>query len=164
MKTALCLAIILLTVACAFVPSSEVHVLPVGFKGTVTIFYDVPSGLGLRVEGGARLFDIPSTGVLVLRDKVNTGWVHIDYCFEDAQHHRTPIVYRWSPTTHDMSPGNVAIGISGPRTGGGGSPPCTYSYQQYFVGTQEEFQHSAEDSFAVLDDLVQQLKPCQGGA
>src|SRR5690349_12368190 len=76
---------ILLTVVFAFCGSCdwsepEVHLIPAGYVGTIYIVHNRPDGTPLKREGRARIYEIPTDGVLWSQSPTNLGW------FRPTQH------------------------------------------------------------------------------
>jgi hypothetical protein len=69
----------------------EVHLLPVGYTGPVVILLAEPNAAQRR-EGGARLFQIPASGVAHSGFPINDGLGRPDYFYVDARGRRTRIV------------------------------------------------------------------------
>src|SRR5262245_65840005 len=51
----------------------ELHLIPDGYVGWVTIAYRAPNGEAALYENGARLYRIPATGTLLTQADVNRG-------------------------------------------------------------------------------------------
>ena len=112
----------------------EIHLIPKGYVGWVTIVFRAANGEAPAYEGDARLYRIPSGGTLISRATPNLGssppW---RFFFEDPEGRRTPIVH------FNMQEGE-AVGISYMHRGSqqGGQVPCNVEYDQYFVGTRAQ--------------------------
>ena len=112
----------------------EIHLIPKGYVGWVTIAFRAVHGEAPVHEGNARLYRIPPSGTLITRATPNVGssppW---RFFFEDPEGRRTPI------THFDMQSGE-AVGISYMHRGSqqGGQVPCHVEYDQYFVGTRAQ--------------------------
>jgi hypothetical protein len=70
----------------------EVHLLPAGYRGPVVIIFGQADGAALEREGRARVYRIPTDGVLRTQFDPNEGWRAPDYFYVDGAGRRTPIV------------------------------------------------------------------------
>ena len=79
----------------------EVHLLPHGYSGAVTIIVRRPDGTDRRDASGARLYEIPSSGVLLTKFPPNSGNLfestrQFFYVRPDGSHERLPFVSQWT--------------------------------------------------------------------
>jgi hypothetical protein len=66
--------ILLLTMGCDIQTAKpEIHLIPQGFVGHVTLYFDAPNGLPEKWEGNTRLYEIPINGQLYTRFSPNIG-------------------------------------------------------------------------------------------
>lgn len=72
-------------------PRNGIYLLPKGFIGYVLIYYGVPDGVELQTEGGIWVYNIPSDGVLKVKDKESPGVVSTSYFYVDESGTRQPI-------------------------------------------------------------------------
>jgi hypothetical protein len=124
----------------------EIHLIPNGYVGWVTLAFRAANGEAPAYEGDARLYRIPSSGVLITQAAPNVGsspaW---RFFFEDSERTRTPIVHFWLTTVHDTEANRAdpAAGISYISRGRqqvqrSGQVSCDVEYDQYFVGTKAQ--------------------------
>jgi hypothetical protein len=52
----------------------EIHLLPDNYKGIVTIIFNSSEGKAPQYEHGARVYEIPSNGILKTQFTFNKGW------------------------------------------------------------------------------------------
>jgi hypothetical protein len=65
---------LLLTLGCDVQTAQpEVHLIPQGFVGHVTLYFDVPNGSPKKRDGNALLYEIPASGKLRLNVPPNQG-------------------------------------------------------------------------------------------
>ena len=134
-----------LVAGCVQLPRAEpeIHLIPKGYVGWVTIAFRGANGEAPAYEGDARLYRIPSSGVLLTQAEPNVGsspaW---RFFFEDPERTRTPIVHFWTTTVHDTEANQVdpTVGISYISRGRQqvGPVSCDVEFDQYFVGTKAE--------------------------
>ena len=109
----------------------EIHLIPKGYVGWVTIAFRGANGEAPAHEGDARLYRIPSSGVLITQAEPNRGsspaW---RFFFEDPERTRTPIVH--------FDPTDATVGIAYIRRGRQQVGSCDVEYDQYFVGTKAQ--------------------------
>jgi hypothetical protein len=119
----------------------EIHLIPKGYVGWVTIAFGAANGEAPAFEGNAREYRIPSSGILITQAKTNVGsspaW---RFFFEDPERTRTPIVHFWTTTVHDTEANraDATVGIAYIRRGRQQVGPCDVEYDQYFVGTKAQ--------------------------
>jgi len=70
---------------------STTFILPAGYKGEVTVFYNQEKGVAEKYENGGRLIRIPASGVLLTQFKDDEGNVKHSFFYEDASGKRTPV-------------------------------------------------------------------------
>jgi len=142
----------LLITGCAKVEEREpeIYLLPEGFKGSVYIIFNIPKGKPPKYEVGARIYEIPSSGVLMTQMKANQGWIHSDkikYIFINKDGSKTPITGRWTSSLHDTPDNRKDKKITIFGGGLGEFQPvkgCYVLQQEFMVGTKSE----------VLDDKL----------
>ncbi len=117
----------------------EIHLIPSGYRGPVVIAYDMPNGVPARYEDGARVFEIPSDGIL--RTQMETpddGWIRpgrIRYFYVDEKGQREEIPeVRWK---EEMSQEAIAYTF---RPIGNLMKPN--GFESYVVGTIHEYTDS----------------------
>ena len=109
----------------------EIHLIPKGYVGWVTIAFRAANGEAPAYDDNAPLYRTPSSGTLITGATPNVGssppW---RFFFEDPG---APIVH------FDMQSGE-AVGISYMHRGSqqGGQVACNVEYDQYFVGTRAQ--------------------------
>jgi hypothetical protein len=92
-KTLLVATVAIGTTSCFFLkyPRNGIYLLPKGFTGYVLIFYGVPDGVQLETEGGFWVYNIPSDGILKVKDKASPGIVNQEYFYVDDSGERRSI-------------------------------------------------------------------------
>ena len=70
----------------------EIHLVPQDFVGPVVILLDQRDGEAQSLEGRARLYRVPASGVLRTKWGFNDGWGAPEWYFVDSTGTRTPIV------------------------------------------------------------------------
>jgi hypothetical protein len=94
--------ILLLLMGCNNIQTAEpeIHLIPQGFVGHVTIYFDVPTGASQMREGNARLYTIPLNGQLRTSFSPNVGIRpnnSTQFYYVSPNEHRTPIPTRTVP-------------------------------------------------------------------
>jgi hypothetical protein len=118
----------------------EVHLIPAGYVGEVTIAYRAANGARAAWEGGARLYRIPRNGILLTQAEPNTGATP---AFFAVGRDGTRVAIRVWRSPVDDTPENRAspdVEIFYPRQGRmqGLRLPCVIEFDQYFVGTRAQ--------------------------
>jgi hypothetical protein len=138
---------------------AEIHLIPQGYVGWVTIAYRAPNGEAPAFEGDALLYRIPPSGVLITGAEPNVGsspaWT---FFVQGADQTRIPIRTIRTSTVHD-TPENRAdpdIGIFYMRRGyqRSGRMQCDVAFDQYFVGTKAQLLSSDELDLKAVGEYV----------
>lgn len=102
------LAIVLLLGACSQDAGSrepEIYLIPEGYVGSFYILYNLPQGEPQRYENGARVYEIPPDGMLLMQSDANEGGpIAIDkikFFYVRPDGSRTQITERWTTSLHD---------------------------------------------------------------
>jgi hypothetical protein len=118
----------------------EIHLIPAGYAGEVTIVFRAANGEPILNEGGARLYQVPANGILLTQAAPNVGlspaW---KFFFVAKDGERLPIPRIWASPVRDtpQNRADPAVEIFYGRHGRlqAGSLPCDVEFDQYFVGT-----------------------------
>jgi hypothetical protein len=107
-------------VSCGEMAEPEIHLIPAGYMGNIYIFHNVPDGEPPKYEGRARVYQIPTDGILRSNTSMNMGWHFTPqyfYVWPDGK--REKIVGYWPSTIHDTPEDRAdkTMGIYFPRTG-----------------------------------------------
>jgi hypothetical protein len=95
LKTVLCVSVVLgcnRSTPC----EKEIYLIPEGLKGQIIVFLDQPDGQAVQYEGEARLYQIPSSGLLKSQFKRNGGCMgdnRIRFFYVDSIGDRTPVAF-----------------------------------------------------------------------
>jgi hypothetical protein len=129
----------------------EIHLIPAGYAGEVTIVFHSVNGEPLDVEDGARVYRIPASGILFTQLSPNEGLSPAQKFFlVSGNGERRPITGYWASQVHD-TPENRAhpdVEIFNPTRGYMQSAehrPCPVEYEQYFVGTRAQLLDRGDD-------------------
>ena len=113
-------------------PRSMRFLIPEGYSGWVRIEFEVPGAPALPEEAGQPLLQIPPSGTLRTSSPEQYGWVNNSYGFYSSAGVR-PIP--------DSGPGKLIWGkINGEASGASGKR----KYEEFFVGTQQQFKGQME--------------------
>jgi hypothetical protein len=113
-------------------PPSMRFLIPEGYSGWVQIEFEVPGAPALPQKGGATVLQIPASGTLRTSSPEQYGWVNNSYAFYSSGGVR-PIP--------DSGPGKLIWGkINGEASGASGKR----KYEEFFVGTQQQFKGQVE--------------------
>jgi hypothetical protein len=131
--------------------------------GSVDIIHDVLDGVPARYEAGARVYEIPTDGILRSATPVPQGrWGPGDvrYFFVARDGARTPIADYWSGANHD-TPANradPAIGVYSRSVGSVwfGGMSCPVVHEHYSVGTKSYLLDHPESPHGRLDEYLKQ--------
>ena len=121
----------------------EIHLIPDGYVGLVTIAFRATNGTTPRREGEARVYESPATGILLTQEEPNVGlspaW---SFVIVSGTGTRTPVAGIWSASVPDTLENRAsgAVEVFNLRRGRlqAGRLPCDVEYQQYFVGTRAQ--------------------------
>jgi uncharacterized protein DUF6843 len=133
-------------------PGSETFLVPQGYSGPVVVFYAHPQGVRAEGRWGARVYRIPSSGLLLLKDSVPGGHPVMEWAFVAPDGTRTPIL-----PEDDVHPD---FSITDPRlrmlqthsTDGG-----TYRWIQAQVGRPSDPDSFGTPPHFIVDPIVQAL-------
>jgi hypothetical protein len=139
----------------------EIHLIPDGYVGLVTIAFRAANGTTPRREGAARLYEIPTTGILLTQEEPNVGlspaW---SFVIVSRTGNRTPVAGIWSASVPDTPENRAAntVEVFNLRRGRlqAGRLPCDVEYQHYFVGTRSQLLD--DDGMAELRRLQSYLQ------
>jgi hypothetical protein len=154
---ALCGLLALSVAGCDGNAAPEVHLIPENYAGWVAVLFD-ETGVPLVVEDGARVYDVPDSGVLHLDAEFNDGPSprgSVRY-FETARSgERTELTRSWEAPVPDgqravWRPIVVGVDVSCRRRRGG---------LVYAVGTMEEYEAVAADVGSFIG-RVSPVVPC----
>lgn len=123
-------------------PEGEIHLIPKNYRGSIYYIFDIPSGTPLRYENGARVYEVPQSGVVVTSAPLNEHFGTIKYYFVDGDGHRTPIKDFWRGS-FDHTPEERAdprIYILGMEVGTyrADIDSCEITLWTYYVGTKAD--------------------------
>jgi hypothetical protein len=79
----LSLFIALLGFASCQTVETEHYLIPQGFTGRVTIVFDQKNGVPTKYEGRTRIYEIPSSGILLTQFHYDGGWIDHHYFYVD---------------------------------------------------------------------------------
>jgi hypothetical protein len=120
--------------------STSVHrasrfLVPAGYIGWVRVEFQVPGSPPLPLENGRYRFEIPRSGLLKTSSSEQFGSGDDEYWYASG------IELRPLPAT-----GAVGRMVWGRMNGQGGTPTAARTYEQFFVGTEEQFKQRAGES------------------
>jgi hypothetical protein len=129
----------------------EVHLIPNGYIGPVVIILSDQAAPPPQMEGKARLFRIPESGIARSRFAVNEGWSRPDYFYVDLHGRRTRIV-SGTPCDLDLPGDPVQACRMGHLTYG--NPYSDKPYEAYIVGRKADQSFWAHRAEAFADSVV----------
>lgn len=102
----LVLGLAFVAAACSGEQKSEprIYLIPEGYVGAFYIVFNIPSGEPQTYEDGARVYDIPEDGVLLMQSDSDPGLIHtddIEFFYESDDGTRDRIEGRWTTSVHD---------------------------------------------------------------
>ena len=105
-RTLVAIISLLTATACAGSEESEprIYLLPEGYVGAFYIVFNIPSGESQTYEDGARVYDIPEDGVLLMQSDSGAGRIHtgdIKWFYESEDGTREKVEGRWTTTVRD---------------------------------------------------------------
>ena len=106
--------------------------IPEGYSGWVRVEFEIPGALPLPQDGGQTVVKIPSSGSLKTSSPEQYGWAKDSYAFYSSNSVQ-PLP--------DSGAGRLIWGkINGEASGSSGKR----KYEEFFVGTQEQFKDQVE--------------------
>ncbi len=112
-------------------PRSFRFLIPEGYSGWVRVEFEIPDAPLLPVEGGQTVLEIPPSGTLRTSSPEQYGWARDEYVFYST---------RGIQPLADSGPGRLIWGkINGEESSHSG----TRKYEEFFVGTQQQFKDQA---------------------
>lgn len=64
---------------------ADMYLIPEGFQGTATIYFDQPLGTPEKKDGEKRIFEIPATGILYTKSSYKKKWINYYYVKPDGK-------------------------------------------------------------------------------
>lgn len=71
-------------ICCQKTRTKYIFVLPNGFRGKVTIYFEDQMGVDVTKEN-YKLFIIPETGILAVKNKIEIGWAGDEFYFQGSK-------------------------------------------------------------------------------
>jgi hypothetical protein len=119
----------------------EIHLIPIGYTGQVTIAFGAANGDSAAWEGTARVYTIPENGILLTSSEPNVGSSPEWRFFQvrpDGE--RIAISRVWGGWVQDTPENRAHPGVEVFAIGAGrlqaGRIACDVQFLQYFVGTR----------------------------
>ena len=118
-----------------------IYLIPEGYVGSIYIVYDIPNGETPKYEGESRIYDIPTSGMLItqMKTRYNNGEALFYYKNDDGT--RTQIIDRATSTIHD-TPENRKYSKTIVFGGGVGQIEplrrCNATYKSFSIGTKSQ--------------------------
>lgn len=148
-RTLVGLAILLSLIACSQNAGStgrdpEIYLIPDGYVGSFYILFNLPRGEPQRYEDGARVYEIPPGGMLLMQSDANEGRIRSDkiqffYVHPDGS--RTQIKERWTTSLHDTPENRRDKRVTMFGGGIGIFEPirhCKVVHKAFYVGTKAQ--------------------------
>lgn len=66
----------------------KTYLIPKDFRGKITIFYGEPCGIPSHTKNGRLIYNIPKTGILIVKDSADYGILNEEYYFVDSKGNR----------------------------------------------------------------------------
>ena len=144
----------------------ETYLLPKDYVGAFYIVFNVAEGEPVHRQAGARIYDIPESGVLLTQGNTNEGVAEaskIRFLRYAENEERVEIKDRWT-----TSIGDEAMARDDPKTyvfGGGlgifsrSGWPCKISYAGFHIGTKGEILELT-NNFNIADYLQERSIDC----
>lgn len=63
---------------------SDIYLMPYGYRGQVTVFYNQTNGVPEKSDGHRRIFEIPATGILYTQSRYKKKWDSYYYVQPDG--------------------------------------------------------------------------------
>jgi hypothetical protein len=143
---------------------AEVHLIPAGYVGEVTIVFNAPNGEPLDIEDGARLYRIPLTGILFTQLAINEGHSPEQRFFLVAPNGDRQPITQLSGSVADLleERANPTVGIFSQTRGQiqAGLTPCAIDFEQYFVGTRAQLLDRSDASSGRITKYLQDTFKC----
>jgi len=100
------LIIIVGTISCGKGNNREaaIYLLPENYVGSFYVIYNAPKGQPPKYEGDSRVYEIPTSGILITQMKPNEGWIDshkLQYYYLSKDGSREQITDRWTTSFED---------------------------------------------------------------
>jgi hypothetical protein len=143
----------------------EIHLIPEGYTGEVTIVFNAPDGASFDVEDGARLYRIPVNGILFTQFPVNYGMDRSRKFFlvtpyGDRHEIHDPGESTLRDTPENRANPRVEIFSSTRNFIQAGIRSCEIQYEQYFVGTRAQLLDRSDANLWRINKYVQDTFKC----
>jgi hypothetical protein len=140
----------------------EIHLIPAGYAGYVTIAFMAPTGGPGDFEGNARLYRIPANGLLLLQSPPNHGLGSEQQFFivdsnGDRREVKISIANFGEMLKNRIHPD---VEVFYPTKGVVQGERCDIEYDQYFVGTRAQFLDADASSPEVASKRLEDTFKC----
>jgi hypothetical protein len=139
----------------------ETFLIPQNFRGKIVLYYDEPYGKEIGKEDGRYIYHVPNNGIMVLKNKLETGIINQRYFIVDSTLKITkelPLFiqqnfneeYTLERNKYEPPRNKLAVFLGG--TGTGTTNTGSYKFQEIYVNTYDSlrvFNNSKFDTRAL---------------
>ncbi|WP_369899447.1 hypothetical protein [Bacillus manliponensis] len=137
--------------------TDEIYLIPDGYTGCVSIFYDVKNASPLEIKDKVITYKIPEDGILRASSnetfgwgqKEHSGWHETKYYYVDREGNKVRKLIEYE----DIH----SIGNTGDSFKDEDGTINDVSYHKFFIGTEEEAEKSGSCSKVYTEDLLREI-------
>ena len=121
-------------------PPGETYLIPSGYVGWFVVLYNVPGAPPLPIENNDYVIRVPPNGRLTTSTKLPEVVPYYDSYYVSGnkrQHLETGFGWKWG-RENDVGKNGM---VWGEVYGWSGNLPAGVKFEQYFIGTQSQFDH-----------------------
>lgn len=157
-------SILTLSTACSesTIREPETYILPDGYIGSFYIIFNVVDGEPGKEKDGARVYEIPSSGLLLTQMKTNEGWIdseQLKYYYRKPKGELTQITGRWTTSITDnaekRADNNLTIFGGSFGTYQQDIKACILVHKSFYIGTKKIILSGGVNNFDLseIDEL-----------
>lgn len=144
MKKLIFKIILFLTVYSCSIKEDEVYILPKNYIGYVVIIFDQENGLEKRYKNKARVYEIPSSGVLKTQFEADYGWSDFPEFYYDIiqENNKIPYKYDFENLSEDKI---VAFGGRSGVANRDLKGSSVVRFREFFIGNKSQIENAVKE-------------------
>lgn len=154
------------------VPPEE-FLIPENFKGRVSIIYELNCAPEIKKIDGKIIYKIPNGGILLISNKLKSGFINQKYYFVNKNGNKTEIPKmdtrdfneEWTLEKNPKEPSRKIVGVFGWGSLGNYAESVSskkYNYQEFFIGSYNDLKFEDFKESLHFDSLkIQKAKDCE---
>ena len=152
------LGFVVLLLGCVERAEPETFLIEKGYLGKINVVFNQPNGQAEKYEDGRRIYEIPSSGILMTRFKDNYGVMDQQYFYVDPRGRRealktldvTHFNEAWTTTKSQNEPSRDEVAVFfAARVGvyGNSQNPSSLKFQEFYVSSYRELKRYHEEKY-----------------